>query len=168
MATYEAGSAKIKLVPDLTGFHTRVREKLNEGPNPKIRVDPDTDHIRDKVRAALTGLQETVKVDVKADLTQARAALNALETAEKLNLQVDLDFTLAKLQLAAFQAAHRQLDMHVDMDITAALAKIAQLQAAAAAASSTTHTIMGGASMATPIGWRQPRWLAWLQCPWCR
>ncbi|ORL77840.1 hypothetical protein A5N75_08400 [Prescottella equi] len=152
MATYEAGSAKIKLVPDLTGFHTRVREKLNEGPNPKIRVDPDTDHIRDKVRAALTGLQETVKVDVKADLTQARAALNALETAEKLNLQVDLDFTLAKLQLAAFQAAHRQLDMHVDMDITAALAKIAQLQAAAAAASSTTHTIMGGASMATPIG----------------
>ncbi|PTR30592.1 hypothetical protein C8K36_102444 [Rhodococcus sp. OK519] len=156
MATYEAGSAKIKLVPDLTGFHTKVREKLNEGPNPKIRVDPDTDHIRDKVRAALTGLSEDVKIDAKIDLTQARAELQSLGAGEKVTLNVDLDFTQAKLQLAEFQAMHRTLHMNVDMDITAALAQIAALQAAASAASSTSHTIggIGGAAsgLLNPVG----------------
>ncbi|ASN69193.1 putative tapemeasure protein [uncultured Caudovirales phage] len=152
MATYEAGSAKIKLVPDLTGFHTKVREKLNEGPNPKIRVDPDTDHIRDKVRAALTGLSEDVKIDAKIDLTQARAELQSLGAGEKVTLNVDLDFTQAKLQLAEFQALHRTLHMNVDMDITAALVKIAQLQAAAAAASSVSITVGGIGGAANPIG----------------
>lgn len=155
MATYEAGSAKIKLVPDLEGFHTRVRESLATGPNPKIRLDPDVDHIRETVRTKLAGLSESVKIDVKVDLMQARSELQALGAGEKITLDVDLDFTRARAQLAEFQAMHRQLNMSVDMDITAALAKIAQLQAAAVAAGSTTHAIngVGGAAsgMVNPV-----------------
>ncbi|MBM4640712.1 hypothetical protein GS451_24200 [Rhodococcus hoagii] len=156
MATYEAGSAKIKLVPDLTGFHTKVRETLASTPNPTIRLDPDVDHIRETIRAKLAGLSEDVKIDVKVDLMQARSELQALGAGENITLGVDLDFTRAKAQLAEFQAMHRQLNMSVDMDITAALVKIAQLQAASAAAGSTSHAIqgIGGAAfgLVNPVG----------------
>lgn len=134
--TYSVSSAKLPIVPDLTGFHRKVKQLLRaERVEAPVVVVPDFSRFARELETGLGRFRAEIDVEVRPDLTGFRAAVDAATAGAggNITIPVDLDFTAARAQLSAFRAeAGRAVTANFDLDITAALAQIAALRAASA------------------------------------
>lgn len=134
--TYSVSSAKLPIVPDLAGFHRKVKQHLRaERVEAPVVVVPDFSRFARELETGLGRFRAEIDVEVRPDLTGFRAAVDAATAGAggNITIPVDLDFTAARAQLAAFRVeAARSVHADFDLDITAALAQIAALRAASA------------------------------------
>lgn len=136
--SYQVSSAKLPIVPDLTGFHRKVKRDLRAGQRIEapVVVVPDFSQYTRQLTQGLSRYQVSMEVEVTPDFSGFRQQLRGFTAAQGTNaitLPVDLDFTAARAQLSAFRAeAGRAVTANFDLDITAALAQIAALRAASA------------------------------------
>ncbi|WP_155288357.1 lytic transglycosylase domain-containing protein [Rhodococcoides fascians] len=134
--TYSVSSAKLPIVPDLTGFHRKVKQQLRaERVEAPVVVVPDFSRFARELETGLGRFRAEIDVEVRPDLTGFRAAVDAATAGAggNITIPIDLDFTAARAQLAAFRVeAARSVHADFDLDITAALAQIAALRAASA------------------------------------
>lgn len=157
---FQAGTASIKISPDLTGFHRRVKTQLRaERVEAPVIIVPDMSRFKQELTAKLSNVTAKIKVEVAPDLTnfsqQLRTRLGAINanlrvqvtpdfsgfaadlhshlgaSAANITIPVDLDFTRAREQLLLFRLeASHAMRADFDLDITAALAQLAALHAA--------------------------------------
>lgn len=157
--TYNAGSASIKISPDLSGFHRRIKQALRadriEAP---VVVVPDMSGFAQKLETQLGRIRASFGVEIKPDMSAFRSQLSSelASTGGNITIPVDLDFGRAREQLRQFRVeAGRAIHADYDLDITAALAQLAALRAAAAGLGSSAGGLgaMGGAArgMINPI-----------------
>jgi len=158
--SFSAGSASIKISPDLTGFHRKVKMTLRaERVEAPVVIVPDMSRFKQELTAKLSNVTAKIKVEVAPDLTnfsqQLRTRLGAINanlrvkvspdfsgfaadlhshlgaSAANITIPVDLDFTRAREQLLLFRLeASHAMRADFDLDITAALAQLAALHAA--------------------------------------
>ncbi|MFC9761644.1 transglycosylase SLT domain-containing protein [Rhodococcus jostii] len=147
MADFVAGSASIRISPDLSNFHRKIKTTLrSERIEAPVNVVPDMGQFKQKLETSLGRIRANIKVGVSPDMTgfstELRTRLAA--TGGNISIPVDLDFTGARAQLAAFRVeASQAMRANFDLDITAALAQLAALRAAAAGIGS-TGSVGGG------------------------
>lgn len=157
---FQAGTASIKISPDLTGFHRKVKMTLrSERVEAPVVIVPDMSRFKQELTAKLSNVTAKIKVEVAPDLTnfaqQLRTRLGAINanlrvkvspdfsgfaadlhshlgaSAANITIPVDLDFTRAREQLLLFRLeASHAMRADFDLDITAALAQLAALHAA--------------------------------------
>lgn len=157
---FNAGTASIKISPDLTGFHRKVKMTLrSERVEAPVVIVPDMSRFKQELTAKLSNVTAKIKVEVAPDLTnfsqQLRARLGAINanlrvrvtpdfsgfaaelhthlgaSVANISIPVDLDFTRAREQLLLFRLeASHAMRADFDLDITAALAQLAALHAA--------------------------------------
>lgn len=157
---FNAGTASIKISPDLTGFHRRVKTQLRaERVEAPVIIVPDMSRFKQELTAKLSNVTAKIKVEVAPDLTnfsqQLRTRLGAINanlrvrvtpdfsgfatelhthlgaSVANITIPVDLDFTRAREQLLLFRLeASHAMRADFDLDITAALAQLAALHAA--------------------------------------
>lgn len=157
---FQAGTASIKISPDLTGFHRKVKMALrSERVEAPVVIVPDMSRFKQELTAKLGNVTAKIKVEVAPDLTnfsqQLRTRLGAINanlrvrvtpdfsgfaadlhshlgaSAANITIPVDLDFTRAREQLLLFRLeASHAMRADFDLDITAALAQLAALHAA--------------------------------------
>lgn len=132
--SFQAGSASIRISPDLTGFHRKVKSTLRaERIEAPVIVVPDMSKFAAQLRTKLERVQANLKINVSPDLTGFGANLRASLRSERKNLQVplDLDVTHARAQLEAFRVeAGRAISVRLDIDTGSAMAQLAALRAA--------------------------------------
>lgn len=157
---FQAGTASIKISPDLTGFHRKVKMTLrSERVEAPVVIVPDMSRFKQELTAKLSNVTAKIKVEVAPDLTnfaqQLRTRLGVINanlrvkvspdfsgfaadlhshlgaSAANITIPVDLDFTRAREQLLLFRLeASHAMRADFDLDITAALAQLAALHAA--------------------------------------
>lgn len=157
---FQAGTASIKISPDLTGFHRKVKMTLrSERVEAPVVIVPDMSRFKQELTAKLSNVTAKIKVEVAPDLTnfsqQLRTRLGAINanlrvrvtpdfsgfatelhthlgaSVANISIPVDLDFTRAREQLLLFRLeASHAMRADFDLDITAALAQLAALHAA--------------------------------------
>lgn len=157
---FNAGTASIKISPDLTGFHRKVKMTLRaERVEAPVVIVPDMSRFKQELTAKLSNVTAKIKVEVAPDLTnfsqQLRTRLGAINanlrvrvtpdfsgfaaelhthlgaSVANISIPVDLDFTRAREQLLLFRLeASHAMRADFDLDITAALAQLAALHAA--------------------------------------
>lgn len=159
---FNAGTASIKISPDLSGFHRKVKMSLrSERIEAPVVIVPDMSKFKQELTAKLSGVTAKIKVEVSPDLTnfsqQLRSRLTGINASLRvritpdfsgftenlrthlgastanITIPVDLDFTRAREQLLLFRLeASHSMRADFDLDITAALAQLAALRAASA------------------------------------
>ncbi|GAB6920741.1 hypothetical protein JCM9803A_11910 [Rhodococcus erythropolis] len=133
---FNAGTASIKISPDLSGFHRRVKMQLrSERVEAPVIIVPDLNNFKQRLEAGLGRYNASLKVKVSPDLSgfrqQLRTDLAATSVDSAVTIPVRLDLTVAREQLRAFRVeASRAMHADFDLDITAALAQLAALRAA--------------------------------------
>ncbi|ALU73223.1 hypothetical protein H351_15510 [Rhodococcus erythropolis R138] len=133
---FNAGTASIKISPDLSGFHRRVKMQLrSERVEAPVIIVPDLNNFKQRLEAGLGRYNASLKVKVSPDLSgfrqQLRTDLAATSVDSAVAIPVRLDLTVAREQLRAFRVeASRAMHADFDLDITAALAQLAALRAA--------------------------------------
>ena len=137
MADFVAGSASIRISPDLSNFHRKIKTTLrSERIEAPVNVVPDMGQFKQKLETSLGRIRANVKVSISPDMrgfsTDLRTHLGEAGI-ETIRIPVELDFGFARQQLALFRAeVGRAVHADFDLDITAALAQLAALRAAAA------------------------------------
>lgn len=151
MATqFNAGTASIKISPDLSGFHRKAKAQLrSQRVEAPVIVVPDFDKFRERLQSGLGRYNATISVRVRPDLTgfrqQLRTDLAAGSAGADIEVPLRLDLTLAREQLRLFRIeANQAMRADFDLDITAALARLATLRAASQGIGSTAN--IGGGS----------------------
>jgi len=93
MPRFSAGSASVSVVPDLTGFHQRLKTDLGRIPSVDIKVRADTAGLRQQLQAELSRVsQNGVKVPVILDVQGASLrGLQARLNGQRLTAKVDVD-----------------------------------------------------------------------------
>ena len=136
MAGNTVGSARIELVPDLTGFHKQASREIRQMPDLTADVElvPDVDHFRSEAQRELKKagpIQADVRLDV--DGGQARRDVRKIEkTIPDVNVGVDADTGAASAKITAM-ARPRKTTLNVDADTGAATAQMGVLGASVAA-----------------------------------
>ncbi|MBY6708475.1 transglycosylase SLT domain-containing protein [Rhodococcus sp. BP-241] len=157
-------SAKLPIVPDLTGFHRKVKTLIRaERVDAPVMITPDFEKFRPKLEQGLGRYRASIGVQVKPDFSGFNSELRSFTGAHSghaVTVPVDLDLTRARAQMGAFRAEMgRGLTASLDLDITAALARIAALRAAAdgiggsagaGGAGSGLRSVAGGAKSIVP------------------
>lgn len=133
--TYNAGSASIRISPDLTNFHKRVKQQLRaERFEAPVVVVPDMSKFAEKLEANLGRVRASMGVKITPDFTGFRTALRSHLQAEngRIEAPLHLDLTRARAQLDAFRVEARvPINTTLNLDVTSALAQIAAIRAAA-------------------------------------
>lgn len=132
--TYTVSNAKLPIVPDLTGFHRKVKQVLrSERIEAPVIVVPDLTRYAQKLETQLGRIRAEMSVNVTPDLSGFRRSLREqTRDLPGLTMSVDLDLTRAREQIRILRIeAGRDLRVDLDLDITGALARIAAVRAAA-------------------------------------
>lgn len=136
--SYQVSSAKLPIVPDLTGFHRKVKRDLRAGERIEapVIVVPNFDQYARKLTVGLNRFRASMDVQITPDFSGFRQEIRGFTAAQGNNavtIPVELDLTRARRQIAEFRIeAGRPINANFDLDITAALAQIAALRAASA------------------------------------
>lgn len=134
--SYTVSSAKLPIVPDLSGFHRKIKQQLRAEPaQAPVTVVPDFDKFAQKLETGLRRFNARIGVQVFPDLTGFGSRMRAQLRADRSELQVplELDLTQARAQMAAFRAevAAQPISARLDIDTTNALAQLAAVRTAA-------------------------------------
>ncbi|MFC8182398.1 transglycosylase SLT domain-containing protein [Rhodococcus sp. NPDC057297] len=149
--TYNAGSASIRIAPDLSNFHKRVKQQLRaERFEAPVVVVPDMSKFAQKLEADLGRVRATLGVRIRPDFTGFRTALRSHLQAEgggNVEVPLKLDLTQARAQLDAFRIEARvPITTRLNLDVTGALAQLAAVRAAAEGIGDTTRGLNGSGS----------------------
>ena len=108
MAEYSAGSAKIAIHPNMSGFKTELKSVL-ERMDVKLGVDivPDADGFRERLRAAL-GDAPNVEVKVDADTAAVSAELARVARDREATIRVDADRSPLDSLSAGLDGVHQR------------------------------------------------------------
>ena len=124
MAEYTAGTAKIEIRPNLSGFKKKLEAELariNEVYG--VKIDPDLSDFREQLRAELVNLPHA-EIKTEADTAAAKAAIDKLGETERATVEVDADTAAASAGID-YLAQDKHLTVEVDADTAAASAKLA-------------------------------------------
>lgn len=125
MAEYTAGTAKIVISPNLTGFQNKAKRELEAIKlSHDVLIEPDVTNFREKLQAALRDAHLTVNVD--ADTTAAITRIDAATRNRTTTVNVDADTTAAQAQVNSV-AGNRTTTVNVDADTAAAEAQLSTL-----------------------------------------
>lgn len=155
--SYTVSSAKLPIVPDLSGFHRKIKQQLRAEPaQAPVTIVPDFGRFRPDLERGLGRIRASVGVSIKPDFSGFNREVRTFTAAHGghgVELPVELDLTRARAQLAAFRAeASRNARVRIDVDSTRAMAQIAATQAAAAGIGRRTPNLnIGGAGGAGSI-----------------
>lgn len=144
MATFTAASAKIQLVPDLSGFHKKASADLGKMKlSANVDLAPDLDEFARKMQAVkvtvpvkldvdkagfqtqLEGLHVTVPVTLDVDKAGFQAQLAGLSV--KVPVHLDIDRAAFEAQLAMLPTA--DVTAHVGFNHAQVMAAVAAMQA---------------------------------------
>lgn len=157
MATYSAGTASVEITPSFGGFVRQLREDLARvEAELGVEIVPDIAGFVQRLRAELEAHDVNVEIGVSADEsslnqleTQIRAKLAAMDL--RVDVQVGADTRVAAGELAALQAAYREMTMNVDADTSAAAAQIAGLNGIPVRANVTADRSMLTGLLSEPV-----------------
>ena len=152
MADFVAGSASIRISPDLLGFHRKVKQTLRaERIEAPIPITPDMTKFAERLEFQLKKVRANLKVKISPDLSRfARDMRAELRTAGQnggLEAPLRLDFTQAREQLRLFRIeAGAPISVRMDIDTSGALAQLAALRTAARGVVETMDGVGGNGS----------------------
>jgi len=134
--SYTVSSAKLPIVPDLTGFHRKIKTLIrSERVDAPVAVTPDFDKFAERLETGLRRFNARIGVQVFPDLTGFGSRMRAQLRADRSELQVPLevDLTQARATMAAFRAevAAQPITARLDIDTANALAQLAAVRTAA-------------------------------------
>lgn len=159
---FNAGTASIKIAPDLSGFHRKIKMGLrSERIEAPVIITPNFGNFKQKLETGLGRYNATFKVKISPDLSgfrqHLRTELAASSVDSAITIPVHLDLTVAREQLRAFRVeAGHAMRANFDLDITAALAQLAALHAASQGIGNTANGVgsigTAASGMLNPVG----------------
>lgn len=122
--SYEAGSAHIKVSPNLDGFKKTLRQKLAAIDEEfKVTIIPDMDTYRAELKKAVEASTEKATVEVDADTAEAEQKID--EVTEKQNVEIEVDADTAEAEQKIDEVTEdKTVSIDVDADTTDAQLEI--------------------------------------------